>query len=362
MTHGAFDSGARAARWCLSVAAPGERIAVIGAGFAGIGAGRTLVDAGAECIVLEARDRIGGRVHTIDLGGEAGAAPVRVDAGAAWLQQFPKNPFADLAARLGAALIPTDFGSPLAATQDSIERDVRAALSALEQAAFRRTAVNDCSLTDVVATMLSVDPLALQDAIDADVILESGAGLDDTSARWFFREEGVGNNDHWIRGGYRVLLDHLASGIDVSLDSIVTNIEWTRRGVVIELEDGQQVQADRCICSLPISLLRAGDPQLRPGLPAGHRQALDRVGLGVVEKVLLRFEERWWPRPAAGYFRWYERPASWCEWVDLTDGCDTPVVAGLIAHDAVVRHHHGRTDEEVALAATATLSRWANSF
>jgi monoamine oxidase len=362
MTHGAFASGARAANWCLSVAAPGELIAVIGAGFAGIGAARTLVDAGISCVVIEARSRLGGRVHTVDLADVNGGSPVSVDAGAAWLQQYPKNPFADLAHELGVPVVASDFGAPLSATNDGAPVDVKSALARIERAAASATSTDDRSLLAVVKTLDDVDPRALQFAIDADVVLESGAGLEDTSARWFFREEGVGNDDHWLIGGYRTLIDHFARGIDVRLESPVTHIAWNPHGVTIAIESGAEMVADRCICSVPISLIELGTPRLDPGLPSRHREALARIGTGVVEKVLLRFSEHWWPRPPSGYFRWYDTPASWCEWVDLSDGCGAPVVAGLIAHDAVARHHHGRSDEEVALAAAATLARWANSF
>jgi monoamine oxidase len=199
---------------------------------------------------------------------------------------------------------------------------------------------------------------AVQFAVDADIVLETGATPDDTSARWFFAEDGVGNNDHWIHGGYKVVVNEIAAGLDVRCGTPVTEIAWHSDGVTVSIGDST-LQADRCICSLPISLLQRGEPRLRPGLPAGHRQALGNIGMGVVDKVLLRFRTRWWPVPEHGYFRWYDRPASWCEWVDLTDGCGSPVVAGLIAHDAVTRHHVGRTDEQVVRAATDALASWA---
>jgi len=60
------------------VAAPVERVLVVGAGVAGLTAANALTHAGVECVVLEARDRIGGRLHTVDVGGSP------VDLGGSW--------------------------------------------------------------------------------------------------------------------------------------------------------------------------------------------------------------------------------------------------------------------------------------
>ena len=67
MVHGAWLTGVRAAEWCAQVGQPGELVVVIGAGMAGLAAARTLVDRDRQAIVLEARDRIGGRVHTVEV-------------------------------------------------------------------------------------------------------------------------------------------------------------------------------------------------------------------------------------------------------------------------------------------------------
>ncbi|MCU1392604.1 MAG: rebO [Ilumatobacteraceae bacterium] len=363
MTHGAFESGVRAGGWCRDVGSPSERVVIVGAGFAGLGAARTLVDAGIECVLVEARDRIGGRAHTVDLPGPDGSFAA-ADAGAAWLQQFGRNEFALVARSLGITPVSTDFHAPLAGAADGPAGDVPRSLAMLADAARAATAgdVADVSLADVLGSLPASerDAPAMRRAIDADVVLETGAATSDTSARWFFAEDGVGNDDHWIPGGYRQLVDHLATGLDIRLGRPVRSIAWDGAGVVVHTDAGE-LRADRCICSLPISLLQRGDPVLSPGLPAPHREALGRLGMGVVEKVILRFAERWWPHPPHGYLRWYDTPTSWAEWVDLTDGCGAPVVAGLIAHDAVARHHHGRNDEEVALAATDALRRWADA-
>ena len=362
MAHGALDSGMRAGRWAATVASPGERIAVIGAGFAGVGAAAELARAGVEHLVLEARPRVGGRVHTVELLDAHGVSPVAVDAGAAWLQQFPKNPLAALATELGAMLVPTDFHNPLDAARGDGHHErgaVAAAFQALTLAARRATEDHDCSMLDVIDALDAPNDVALLNAIEGDVILETGGPLAETSARWFIGEDGVGNDDHWIVGGYQRLLTHLAEDAHIRLGAHVVHIAWTPGGLAITLTDGETVNADRCICSVPISLLQRGDVGLDPGLSARQRIALSRIGFGVVEKVILRFDERWWPAPPAGYMRWYDTPASWCEWVDLTDGCGAPVVAGLIGGEAVDRYHRGRSDADVARRATSALEDWA---
>ncbi|TKW70113.1 MAG: FAD-dependent oxidoreductase, partial [Bradyrhizobium icense] len=71
-------------------------VAIIGAGAAGLGAANTLKDTGLSVIVLEARDRVGGRAHTIQ------AAPdVVFDVGCGWLHSADKNTFVPIAERLG---------------------------------------------------------------------------------------------------------------------------------------------------------------------------------------------------------------------------------------------------------------------
>jgi NADPH-dependent 2,4-dienoyl-CoA reductase/sulfur reductase-like enzyme len=93
MTAALFDDGSPEIR--EGVIRPVERVVIVGAGIAGLSVANALANAGVECLVLEARDRIGGRLHTIDLAGH------RVDLGASWIHMPLGNPLTAFADHAG---------------------------------------------------------------------------------------------------------------------------------------------------------------------------------------------------------------------------------------------------------------------
>src|SRR5215472_18095840 len=86
------------------VAGPVERVVVVGAGIAGLTVANALTHAGVECVVLEARDRIGGRLYTVDLAGSP------VDLGGSWIHTPVGNPMRAFAEHVG---VPCRSANPL---------------------------------------------------------------------------------------------------------------------------------------------------------------------------------------------------------------------------------------------------------
>jgi Flavin containing amine oxidoreductase len=352
MVHGAYETGLAAAEWCADAA----RVVVVGAGAAGIGAAEQLGD---RCVVVEARDRIGGRVHTVRLG------DVVADLGAGWLQQYDDNLLADRAHWLGIASVPTDFGRPLvrsaagpaAAAVNDGYRSLKSAL-----AAFVGAEGHDGSVAlDPAAWLASLphpERPAAREMIEADLVIEADAPVGQLSSRWAFVEPGVGDGDRWMPAGYGTLLNHLSAGADVRLNWPVRHVAYGVGGAAVHGPAGI-IRADKIIVTVPISVV--GDELITfdPPLPTSHRTALDHLGIGVVEKVVLRFEERWWPHDANGYFRWFDEPTSFVEWLDLSDHVGVPVVSGMISAPHTQGWYDIATDYEVALRATAALHRYA---
>ncbi|MNG94683.1 Putrescine oxidase [compost metagenome] len=344
MTHGAWDDGLRAADVALNAGA--RRVIVIGAGCAGLAAAQRLRAQAVDCIVLEGRDRIGGRTHSVGLKG------INVDQGAAWLQHFAENALARIAQRHGLRLVETDFSQPLAAASDGPMPDVDGAWAALIDRIDRTRPLSE-AVHHYLRTLDAEQARATQFAIDGNLLLEACLPLAQLSLS-VLDEEGIGHGDRMLPGGYSELIALLAQGLDIRLNCTVSHIDWSGQTVEVNGERG-----DFCICTVPVGVLQT--LAFTPALPAAQREALGHLAMGTLEKVILQFDERWWPRSASGYLRWYDVPASWGEWLDLTDAVGTPTIAGLIAADAVERQFAGRSDEQIAMAACAALQSWAEA-
>ncbi|MEV6303452.1 FAD-dependent oxidoreductase [Actinoplanes sp. NPDC051861] len=317
MTHGAYEQGIAAATWA---AGRGHaRVAVIGAGMAGLAAARELTARGVDTCVWEARDRPGGRTASVDVGGFG------FDLGANWLQQYDDNALARLASAIGLRVVATDFNDPLVLGSpqppEGLDRELRSRLGAAPAGATVADVIDDWVRDVDPDTAAAIGRLA-----DAEIVMDSGVPLSWLSARHGF-EPGVGEGDRWIVGGYQLLVRHLADGLDIRLGRPVRHIEVTADGVHLH---GETV--DAVIVTAPVPVLAAGVISFTPPLPAAHRDALGRLGAGRVEKVVLRFEHRFWPVHGSGYYR-VHGPAggSVSEWLDATEADGVPTLVGLFA-------------------------------
>jgi len=105
-----------------------------------------------------------------------------------------------------------------------------------------------------------------------------------------------GGINHRVLDGYDRLPAHVALGLDIRLGFEVTTVAWGPDGVEVTARDGRRVQARAGVTTLPHGVLRAGVVTFEPALPDTKMSALARIATGPVVKVLLRFDERFWPR------------------------------------------------------------------
>jgi polyamine oxidase len=272
-----------------------DHVVVVGAGIAGLAAARRLVDEGVQVTVLEARDRIGGRVWTdTSLG-------VPIDLGAAWIHGTDGNPIVGLAAEVGASTVKTDFDDVVVFDGHGVvdAADVEAAIGAWDEIVAEieelgADAGDSASLADGLAAVADLNDPVLAWVIRSAVVAEYAADPDQLSLAWFGREAALDGPDLILPGGYSELARHLARGLNIRLGTEVTRI--VHDGTRLQVETSRDsVTADRVIVTVPLGVLKAGSITFHPPLPEAKRRAIERLGFGLLNKVVLAFEEPFWP-------------------------------------------------------------------
>src|SRR5690349_21403764 len=315
------------------VAGPVERVVVIGAGIAGMTVANALTHGGIECVVVEARDRIGGRLHTVNLAGSP------VDLGGSWIHTPGGNPmraFADQAdVRCRSAnplpeLAGFDCGEGRRLSAAEIETNIALQLDDFPQARGRLLAElgPDASAADGIEAFVAGASLApgparrARQALRALVEGESADLAERQSLRWMWNE--MEYEGHYFgdapEGGYSRLAEAMAAGVDLRLGVDVAEIACSAGGVRVRSADGTSEDGSHVVVTVPLGVLKRGAPRFRPALPPDRVAAIERLGFGRYEKVALRFDEPFWRttgRPHAMIFpRDSRAPAVWAIGLD----------------------------------------------
>jgi len=284
-----------------------RKILILGAGMAGLAAARSLTAAGFEVLVLEGRERLGGRIWT----DRSRTSPV--DLGASWIELRKLNPLAALARQWRVPTRYTDFGSVALydydgrrLRSDRVERITdafeRLVLKAQSQGVPDRTSVADCLARSLNGRPLERQSRRVWQWAMATQACEYGADLRDLSLNHFDEHYEMEWDDLLVVGGYDRLVERMAAGLEIRLGREVRRIEHGDEGVRV-VASGETYAADAAIVTLPLGVLKAERVQFSPDLPARKREAIARLGMGVVDKIVLHYPRRFWP--AAPHFLGY---------------------------------------------------------
>ncbi len=258
-------------------------VAIIGAGAAGLGAAQALKHSGLSVIVLEARERVGGRGHTV-----MPAPDIVFDLGCGWLHSADQNSFVDIARQLNFEIDRTrppwreqsfDSGFQPAERADFI----KALDEFFDRASEAAQSGGDSAASDYLEPGNRWNPM-----IDAISTYANGSELDRVSIIDLEAYEDTGVN--WrVRRGYGALIAAYGATCPVALSCEVTVIDWSGRRVHIETSRGA-LSAGKVIVTVPTSLIADEAIRFRPALPA-KVDAAAGLPLGLADKVMLALDE-----------------------------------------------------------------------
>ncbi|AQK81235.1 hypothetical protein ZEAMMB73_Zm00001d036513, partial [Zea mays] len=289
---------------------------VIGGGFTGLAAADALRNASFQVILLESRDRIGGRVHTDYSFG------FPVDLGASWLHGVcEENPLAPIIGRLGLPLYRTSgddsvlFDHDLESyalydtngrqvPQELVEKIGKVFETILEETGKLREGTNeDMSIAKAIVHMGFPCVHYRQEGIAHEVLqwylcrMEGWFATDADSISLQGCDQEVllpGGHGLMVRG-YRPVINTLAKGLDIRLNHKVVEIVRHRNRVEVTVSSGQTFVADAAVVTVLLGVLKAKTIRFEPRLPEWKEEAIRELTVGVENKIVLHFGQVFWP-------------------------------------------------------------------
>ena len=346
------------------------RVIVVGAGMSGLAAARTLQDRGLLVIVLEGSDRIGGRVFT---NRELGVA---VDLGASWIHGPNGNPLTDLAEAQNLSLYPTQ--------EDDMDLfDVNGdKLSLLEMMGFAQefmglmneiyalaeSSQEDMSFQAALDQVLEGEVLSVREQQVLDFLLTAtvkgdvAADLDAFSLRSLLNDDGFGGDDVIFPGGYDQLLGPLASGLDIRTGQWVSTVDYRGQGVTITTNQGR-FSADYAIITVSLGVLKSGAIAFSPPLPAAKQQSMARMNMGLLNKIVLDFDESGpWPINKEGLGLMSRIECEGLAIINLFPATNTRTLITFVSADFADRLEAESDEQQVARVMTALRTAYGQSF
>lgn len=271
---------------------------VIGAGVAGLTAAQSLTAAGLKVLVLEAKDRLGGRVHTVTLGGQ------NLDLGATFVHGDRENPLTAAVADASGPgyLIDDDAiavferdGRPVSSGRcDAGWREYRQLLSQLP-----KVPVSAGQAKSVAAAIAACTPAKGLDAVcrwylGYDLVFTLGATLDKVSLKFGANDRSYKGGDLLPTAGFASWVATLATGLRIRQGMAVDRVVWDQDGVTVTAGGTAKLRGRRVIVTAPLGVLQAGGIRFQPPLPRPKVAAMGRLAMGATEKIAIRFGECFW--------------------------------------------------------------------
>ena len=279
-------------------------VLVVGAGAAGLAAARDMSEAGLAVTIVEARDRIGGRIYTV----HDPNAPLPLELGAEFVHGEAAETFRIVnAAQLVVAELPDhhyqsrggklaplgDFWTTMQAMQQKIHRSLtRAGNRDFSFAEYLQRAKLVGDARDLAVNFVEGYHAAHIEQVSARFLAVGDGETSDASHRQFRIVSGGDCLIQWLKSGLH------PDRTQLRLNTVALALEWSAGQVTLRCANRagaslEPFRARAAVVAIPHAVLRAGGLPFDPALP-GKRRAIERIEVGQVFKIVLRFRESFW--------------------------------------------------------------------
>ena len=271
----------------------------------GLTVAKLLHKSGFDVLVIEAKPHIGGRTYTKEINGK------NIDTGATWIEMFKGNPMTKIAKAYGLKVVKDDYKSIVAWDEQigSFVKDIEKYYELADKIwdaaiKFFKKKRGNKTVADFLESYLAKKNWSDKEKYYARFIfkiiieMDYAGELDEVSLvdeyfiDTFDKKE---NEDALVIGGYKMILDKIKKGLKIELETVVNTIDYRKDRIKIKTDQGD-FECDKVIFTASLGVLKSNAIRFQPKLPKAKRKAIQSLGFGFMEKIVLTFEKRFWKK------------------------------------------------------------------
>lgn len=269
-----------------------KKVIIIGAGISGLSAANHLKKQGVDVLILEAQKKIGGRIKTNR------KLDILFDEGASWIHGPKGNPITELAHKANAETFVTKDDSTSVFNVNG-KKYTDAVLEKAEQKYYEiLNNLKGSKKKSFKEAFYNSYPEYQNDhlwnyMLSAYLEFDTGGDINKLSSKDFYNDEEFSGEDVIITNGYDNIINYLADGIDIRLNTVVNNIDYSKNSVSVNTNNGE-FYSDHVIVTVPLGVLKNNRIAFNPPLPKRINKAIKKLEMGSVNKFLLVWDKPFW--------------------------------------------------------------------
>ena len=332
-----------------------NKVLVIGAGISGLAAAKNLNDSGYDVTILEAKDRIGGRLYTDRSLG------VPLEVGANWIHDNnpETNPIMKIKKELGLKAHKCSVAGPAVSFEVLDEEGNKIEISGkdLEKIEFRIGIFAYLSKylrpsTNISEIFTFVKKLGLLSFIEEEALfvliqkiaLEQAEDPEKVSIEALFEQEGFGD-DEAVIGGYDQIAYYFEKELHnkIILNSPIEHINYEQDTIKV-ISGSEKYEANAVIVTASLGALKKEVIKFTPELPIEKKQSIKKLGWGTLNKVMLKFVHKFWSDK--DFIVITNKESNFHAWINEEPVCKEPVIVATISGKNAKKLEN-KPDEEV---------------